>query len=250
MKPPTIFKNIIMYEQVSSTNTIAKESDLENGTVFIAKSQTNGKGRMGRVWESKNGDGIWMSMLLRPNIDPENVFQVSLVSGIAVCEALKEMFEFDFKIKWPNDIVYHGKKVCGILVEMVLKNNRVEKIINGIGINTNANCFPDELKNKATSLFLLTDQKQNNDEITQKVLEKFELYYNLLLDGNVNEIITAFEKLCINKGKEVKIINGGKEITGTATGITEKGELIVEVNGKKLTVNSGEVSIRGIYGCD
>lgn len=250
--PKTEFvgKKVFYFDKIDSTNKVAKETKCCDGDLFISDMQTNGRGRMGKNWLSPSGCGIWMSIVLYPRIDMEKIMQVSLVAGISVCESLNNMYGIDCKIKWPNDIVCEGKKICGILVETKTEEKNVLKVIVGIGVNVNNETFPDELSDLAVSLKQITGKKQKRVDIVNYILRCFEKNYKLLFCENKSElIIDKYKKKCINIGKKVVSFGKNGKICGTAVDISSAGELIIlEDNGKKTTVNSGEVSVRGIYG--
>lgn len=251
IKPNTEFiaQNIFYYKIVNSTNTAAKNTDCKNGTLFIAEAQTHGKGRMGRDWLSGKKSGIWMSIVLMPEINAEHINQITLVTGLAVCETLTGLYKLPFKIKWPNDIVIDGKKVCGILVEGIAEKGKITKVIDGIGINVNQKQFTAELADKATSVYMLTGKRADRTEIINKFAEIFEKYYKEFLNNGIKNITEKYKNLCITLDREVVAIKDGETVKATATGITENGELIIKKeDGTTLNINSGEVSVRGIYG--
>lgn len=251
IKPNTEFiaQNIKYYKTIESTNNTAFDNDCKDGTLFIAEKQTKGKGRMGRKWFSKKGCGIWMSIALMPEIEPERINLITLVAGLAVCKTLKKIYNMPFKIKWPNDIVINGKKVCGILTEGRGENGKITKVVTGIGINVNQKSFPDEINNIATSLYMLTAKKSDRAKIINVFAEIFETYYKLLLKGNTDELMGEYWDLCITIGKDIIATKDNNEIKGKATGISQTGELIIKKeDGTSLNINSGEVSVRGIYG--
>ena len=242
-------KKTIHLDETDSTNSYAKLHDFTENTLITADSQTSGRGRSGKSWESPKGCGIYMSIVLFPNVKAAEIMQITLVCGIAVCEVLGEICNTDFKIKWPNDIVFNGKKVCGILTECVCDGENVKKAICGIGINVNTPDFPEDIKNTATSLFLICGKKFDRNEISEKISDRFGEYYSMLTGKREMPLITErYKRLCVNIGREV-VTTGKQQICGTATDISESGELIItDKNGKNLAVNSGEVSVRGIYG--
>ena len=162
LKTKHIGKTIFCFPTTASTNLLAKErSDMASGTIFIADTQTNGRGRFGREWISPKGEGIWMSLLLKPYISPEQAPQITLLAGLALCRALKN----GARIKYPNDIIINNRKVGGILTELGIKNNRVNYIVCGIGINVNTKQFPDELLDKATSLYIEKNKLYSRENI-------------------------------------------------------------------------------------
>ena len=241
-----IARNIIYFENIDSTNSVAKTKPYENGTLIIADTQSNGKGRMGREWISEKNSGIYMTYVLIPEIPAERINILTLVAGLSVCEALNKMYPVSFKIKWPNDIVAEGKKVCGILTEGVISQTESKAIV-GIGINVNNRCFPDDLKQKATSLYLLTEQISEREKIIHKISDIFEKNYLDFLSGK--PFMEKYEKLCVNINQEIAAIKDNTEIRATAIGLTDAGELIIKKeDGTTLNINSGEVSVRGIYG--
>ena len=246
LKTERVGQNIKYVYETDSTNNEAKRfSDMADGTLFIAEIQTGGKGRLGRQWTSPAGEGIWMSLLLKPDIIPEEAPEITLIAGLAVCRALKD---FSAGIKWPNDVVIDGRKICGILTEMSAEIERVSYIICGIGINVNTAEFPDELKEKAASLYTVTGEKHNRAEIIKRVMEEFEPLYNEYLKNRLKNIIPEYKSVCVNMGKRVSVIHGESQTIGTAVDMTENGHLVVDTDEGRITVSSGEVSVRGIYG--
>ncbi len=239
-----IAQNVKYYKTVDSTNNVACDDDCQNGTLFIAEKQTNGKGRMGRKWISKKGDSILMSLALIPQIRAERINLITLVTGISVCEALNKIYNIPFKIKWPNDIVIDGKKICGILTEG--KNTR---IIIGIGINANQNSFTEDISHIATSLYMLTGKKSDRAKIINVFAEIFENHYVSLLKGDTDGIIEKYKKLCVNMDMDIIAVKNNNKIQGKAIDISKTGELIIKKeDGTTLNINSGEVSVRGMYG--
>ncbi len=248
IKPSTAFiaKKVVHFEKVGSTNDVAKENTYEDGTLIIADTQTTGKGRLGREWVSENKSGIYMSIVLTPEISAEKISLLTLIAGISVCEALTDICNIPFKIKWPNDIVADGKKVCGILTEGIILPEKPKAIV-GIGINVNQKSFADDLREKATSIYLLSNKNFDREIIINKVAEAFEKNYMDFI-GN-KPLKKKYESLCVNIDRKITATINGTQINATAMGITNNGELIVKKeDGTTLNINSGEVSVRGIYG--
>ena len=240
-----IGQNVVYYDETDSTNNEAKRnSDMPDGTLFISEIQTGGKGRLGRAWVSPKGIGIWMSLLLKPHILPQDVAQITLVAGMATARSVG----CGAKIKWPNDDVIGSKKICGILTEMSAEIERVNYIVPGIGINVNTESFPDELKEKATSLYIESGKKFERYKIVQRFLKEFEILYKKFIEGGIAAITDDYRELCVTIGKEVSVIYPNRTINGRAIDINDNGELIVETDNGIIEVDSGEVSVRGIYG--
>lgn len=244
--------DIRYFDIVDSTNEevkrLARAGAIEGLTV-IADKQIAGKGRLGRVWDSPGETNIFMSILLRPRIKPDKASQVTLIAGLAMCEAIREVTKLDAKIKWPNDIVVNGKKVCGILTEMSAEMDGINYIVVGIGVNVNNTNFPGNLP-YATSLKLEGDMEYPRREIIKVFLEKFEPYYMAYKEAPTLEmILPAYKRYCITLADKVKIIDSIKEYIATPLDISIDGSLIVKTeDGEEKTIFSGEVSVRGIYG--
>ena len=249
-----IGKNIIYYDSIDSTNTKAKElaeMGQEHGTVIISEEQTTGRGRLGRNWVSPKYKGIWMSIILRPNIITENISQITLLGAAAVQKAIMKM-DIKTSIKWPNDIVLNSRKVCGILTEMSGEVDHINYLVMGIGINVNLKeeDIPLDLKDVATSLTLESGKYIERKLLLSNVLNIFEELYNDFIEkGNIKETIEICRQNSILIGKEIQLINRGKITTAKAIDISDQGELVVENHqGMVEYVVSGEVSVSGIYG--
>jgi BirA family transcriptional regulator, biotin operon repressor / biotin---[acetyl-CoA-carboxylase] ligase len=248
----TMGKQVIFLKEVDSTNEEAKRQGIQGapeGTVCLAEHQTGGKGRLGRRWVSLPEEGIWMSILLRPGITPYEVSQITLLAGLAVCQAIRSVTGCDALIKWPNDIVIHGKKLVGILTELAAEADRINYAVTGIGINVNQGKFPQEISHKATSLFLETQHRWARVPLVQKVLENFEDAYDAFLTETSFDFITPYKELCVSLGRQVSVQRGELTIQGKAVDISRSGELIIQTSeGQLYPINSGEVAVQGIYG--
>jgi BirA family biotin operon repressor/biotin-[acetyl-CoA-carboxylase] ligase len=249
-----IGKNIEYYDSIGSTNTRAKElaeAGAEHGTIVISEEQTEGRGRLGRNWVSPKYKGIWMSIILRPNIITENVSQITLLGAAAVSKAIMKM-GIKTSIKWPNDIVLNSKKVCGILTEMSGEIDHINYLVMGIGINVNLKeeDIPEELKAIATSLTLDSGKVVERKLLLANILNIFEeLYSDFVQSGNIKECIEICRENSMLIGKEIQLVNRGKVTIAKAINISEKGELVIEnCQGVLEYIVSGEVSIKGIYG--
>ncbi len=246
-----IGKNIIVLETVGSTNEYLKTlgaEGCENGTVVAAREQVSGKGRLGRQWTAKRDDSVMFSFLLRPKIAPSEVSAITPLAGLAVCKALREFSGIDCKIKWPNDIIIGRKKLAGILTEMSAEFDAVEYIVSGIGINVDQAVFPESIAFKATSLLLETGRHYDKNKLLACVLKHIE---DEFISNNLELSYTAlseYSELCATIGRNVTFIRGSRRISGMAVSVSDKGELkIMLSDGTICTVNSGEVTIQGIY---
>lgn len=243
---------IYEYESLGSTNDKAMQlvkEGCKEGTVVISHEQTKGRGRRGRDWSSKKGEGIYMSIVLRPELSPNQCPMLTLVAALAVTKVFLEMEGVEAKIKWPNDIVINGKKLCGILTEMSMNGMEMEAVIVGIGINVHQKAFQGELQEKATSLDLESGVYYPRELLQQEVLKEFENYYKRFLEtGDFRLLQPEYESHLVNKGKQVVVLDPKGKQEGIAKGITTKGELIVETEKGEILVSNGEVSVRGIYG--
>ena len=246
-----IGKNLIVLDSVDSTNDYLKKlgnEGCENGTVVIAREQTKGKGRLGRTWQTKKDDGIAFSVLLRPNVAPSEVSAITPLAGLAVCKAIREYTKLDCVIKWPNDIIIGRKKLVGILTEMSAEFDAVEYVITGIGINVDHTSFPEEIAFKATSLLLETGRHIDKNEFLACVVEHLE---NEFVKNNLELTPTALSEytdLCATVGRSVTFQRGTRRISGMAVGVSEHGELKVMMSDGTISlVNSGEVTVQGIY---
>ncbi len=250
-------REIYYYKETDSTNTRAKElfrQGAAHGALVVAERQTRGRGRMGRVWESPQGEAIYMTTLLKPAVHPTEASMLTLVMALSLARTFQELYEAEagqegIQIKWPNDIVLKKKKITGILTEMSADMDEVHYVIIGTGINMNVTHIPEELQEKATSLLLGTGKKLKRSQVIGKAMQYFEQDYEKFVTTHDLKLLKDdYEKFLVNKDAEVRVLDPKGEYTGTARGINEKGELLIEKDGKIITVYAGEVSVRGIYG--
>ncbi len=244
--------NLVFLELVDSTNNEARrqaEKGAGDGTLVVALEQSAGKGRRGRSWVSARGSGVWMSLLLRPDFMPEDASMLTLIAAMAVREGIRQTAGLEGQIKWPNDVVLNGKKVCGILTEMSTEMEWIRYVVIGIGINVNMREFPEEIRETATSLALCADKTIRCAELIAAVAGTWEYYYKKFLKTrDFSLLMEEYNQMLVNVDREVKVLAPKGEYTGISRGINERGELLVETNQELRTVLSGEVSVRGIYG--
>ncbi len=245
-----LFK-LLYFESVDSTNTRAKmlaEQDNPEGTLIIADEQTGGRGRLGRVWSSPKSTGLWMSLILRPNIEPSLASVITQIAVVAMTKAIIYITGLEVGIKWPNDIWIGSKKVCGILTEMSAEFSRVNYVVLGIGLNVNNEEFSDELSEIATSLKMELDDGRmiKRADIVANFLHEFKpLYDELLENGTFETALKYCRDYSITLNRDVNIIKSNTSIPAKAIDILGTGELLVLLeDGTEYRVNSGEVSIR------
>ena len=250
LKTKFIGKNVLHFETIDSTNDYAKKigNELRDGSVIISEEQTKGKGRLGRVWESKAGEGIWMSIILKPNIIPNKAPFITLIAGASIVKALN-ILGVDAKIKWPNDITINNKKLSGILTELSAEIERVNYIVVGIGMNVKDTDFEEELQDKATSLY-----KENYNvsrvDIVKEILCQFEkLYLDYIEKDDKKEVLDICRQYSAIINKEIYVIKNDQKELVDCIGINEEGNLIIKnKDGNLEGIMSGEVSIRGVKG--
>ena len=245
-----IGKQLYVYKEVSSTNTVARflsMNDAENGSVIISEKQTNARGRSGKAWESPLG-GVWLSIVLQPNVDYSKLPLITLATGVAVAKTLERIGVEEPEIKWPNDIMINGKKVCGILTEAVTKFNTIESVIVGVGIDANLNVedFPEELQEGTTTLQKELGKKGNENELIKIFFEEFEKISDIFISGGYEDILKEWRKRSYTIGKIVEVrAPFNKYYDGYVVGIGKEGALIVEkIDGTLEKVISGECIIK------
>lgn len=250
LKTEIIGKNIIHLESVDSTNDYLKKigNNVQEGTVVISEEQTKGKGRLGRNWQSKSKEGIWMSIILKPQIMPYKAPFVTLIAGAAIVKALNDL-QVPAKIKWPNDIIINNKKVSGILTELSAEIERINYVVVGIGMNVKNLYFDKELEEKATSLYK-EDYYLSRVELVSQIIYEFEkLYKDYIENNNKEEILRICKEYSAILNKDVYIIKDDKKELVKCIDISNDGNLVVRDNNDTIQeILSGEVSIRGVKG--
>lgn len=243
-------KKIIHFDTIDSTNDYAKKigNEESEGTVIISEEQTKGRGRLGRNWHSNSHEGIWMSIILKPEIIPYKAPFITLIAGASIVEALNKL-GVNAKIKWPNDIILNEKKICGILTELSAEIERINHIVLGIGINVKTMEFSQEICGVATSLY-----KENyiisRVDIVRNILLEFESLYLEYINNNSKEkVLDICRRYSAIIGKKIYTIKGEEKELVRCLDINEEGNLIIKRNdGSIKEIISGEISIRGIKG--
>ncbi len=282
-------QSVRYFDSIDSTNNEAKrlaEQGAPEGTLVVAEEQTQGKGRRGRSWMTPPGTAIAMSLLLRPGevslpdsasegpcntcstagepLHPDRAPMLTLVMGMAVASACREVCGVDVGIKWPNDVVANGRKICGILTEMSCEVDFINYVVIGIGINTGIEEFPPELRDTAVSLHTLMEalpcNAQRQDGVVRRkpdrawliaaCMREFERYYGLFMKTqDYTLLMKEYNELLVGKGERVRVLSPGIEFEGISEGIDPMGELLVRrEDGTTEAIFAGEVSVRGVYG--
>lgn len=244
-----IGQELYLLPSVSSTNDWACEMSgkAADGSVFLAEQQTKGRGRRGKTWISSLKEGLFFSVLLYPPLAPWQVMRITLCAGMAVCKGIYDVTGIQPGIKWPNDIVLEGKKLCGILAEMRAEAERILHVVIGVGVNVNQQKFPEELSEIAASLRIYTGREWDRNQIAAAICNRLEEYEQLLWEDRLP--MEEYRTMCVTIGREVRVSSVLEEYRAKAIDVTENGELVTELSdGSRKTVGAGEVSVRGLFG--
>ncbi len=242
---------VLFYPTVDSTNLQAKlaaENGAAEGTLVVADMQTTGRGRLGRSWSSPSGKNVYFTLILRPEFMPDKASMLTLVMALAASEGIRETCGLRAEIKWPNDLVLDGRKVCGMLTEMSVEREYIHYVVIGVGINVELQEFPAGMT--ATSLRAEGSGKVSRSALVANVMKAFEKYYERFLKRlDLSDLQTEYNRLLINRDREVRVLDPKGEFGGISRGINRAGELLVErQDGVVTAVYAGEVSVRGVYG--
>lgn len=242
-------QDIVYFKEIDSTNRYAKKlagQGAAHGTMVLADTQTAGRGRRGHSWISPAGSSISMTLILRPDVPPAQVAKISLLTALATANAIRRVTGLDVRIKWPNDIVAGGRKVCGMLMEMDATPEKVASVVAGVGINVHQTQFPEEIAHSASSLDLLAGRRISRADIVRAFLQEFEQAWVL---GD-EAMMRAYCARSATIGQRVQVIGLNGTYTGTAEGVTDSGSLLVRADedGGVREVLAADVSVRGIMG--
>lgn len=244
-------RELVFLEEADSTNDEMKRlvaNGAEEGTVVLAEKQISGRGRRGRTWASQTGKGIYMSILIKPDIAPGEVQAITLAASSAVCKAIEPYTLTRPGIKWPNDILLQNKKVCGILTEMTAEPDRIHSIIVGIGLNVyhSEADFPGALQETATSLMLNSKVDISRSRLIAQILEQFEdLYLDFIQKRSTAKFLNIWRCFSITIGYDILVYQNGEPWQAKALDVLDDGRLLVETrDGRRQAISSGEISIR------
>ena len=239
-------KEIIYKETIDSTNTYAFKLALTGkpeGTCIVAESQKSGKGRLNRTWFSPAYQNIYLSVILRPPVHPSKVYPITFLSSLAVHDAVKDLTGLPPTLKWPNDVLINGKKVCGTLLEISTEADMVSFVIIGIGFNINmdAQHTDESIKDKATSLYMETGKTYNRAYVCAVLLSMLERYYSVFLEKGEREICNIWESKALIKGKYIEINQMTEVFRGISEGIDIDGAMLLNINGEVKKIIAGDV---------
>lgn len=239
-------KKIFAFQSIDSTNTRARllaGSGEEEGTLVIAEEQTAGKGRLGRTWQATSGENLTFSIILRPDIPPEKINLLPLGIAVAAARAIDTSTGISVCCKWPNDLLLDGKKCAGILMESAMGSRGVEYLVVGIGINVNQRIFPEELRQKATSLSLHAGRPADRVTLLRALLESLEAHYDAYLGGGFDSVVPSWLSLAPIIGRRVTADTQGTLLIGTVIGISADGGLQIRTDAGDRTLFAGDVTI-------
>ena len=252
----TVGRAVVCFDEIDSTNNYAKKLGNEggqSGTVVIANCQTAGRGRVNRTFQSPRDKGIYLSVMLRPHLPTKRLLPATALAGVAVCDAVERVCGVRPRLKWPNDPVLGGRKLCGILTEASLEgeSGSVPMLVVGIGLNVSQapEDFTPDVAKIATSLAQELDRPVSRPQLAAAMIEALDRACSALLDQRIGPYLDTFRRDCVNLGCEVQLIHQGKAEVVTALDIDDQFHLLVrDAAGQERTVWSGEVSVRGLDG--
>ena len=230
-------------DSVSSTNDLASEmarNGAPEGTVVIAKEQTSGRGRHGRTWLSPEG-GLYLSVILRPETPSNQVWQIGFVASLSSAEAITKLTNIPANVKWPNDVLIHGRKICGILIEAANRTSNIQQVIVGIGINVEARPLSDEIADKATSICAESGRNLTAFDIEETLLQILSRRYEEYLTTGFLPILNVWNLLDCTAGREIEAHTPTRTIRGTALKVDSDGNLLVDADGEIIKITVGDV---------
>lgn len=248
LKTKTIGRTALSYRRVGSTNDIASQladDKAVEGLIVTAEQQTKGRGRLGRNWHSPPGLGIYVSIVLRPNFPPEDAPGVSLMTALALADTFASYCSDAVGVKWPNDVLIAGRKAAGILTELSAERGKINHLIVGVGMNINhtSRDFPAELRTIATSLRRFLKHRLDRLDVLRLFLKNFEREYELYRKSRLRPSQKRLRKYSTLIGRRVALASGSFHIEGNCVDIDERGNLILEENGSRMMISSGEVTV-------
>lgn len=246
LKTRTFGNKIYSFDTIDSTNNCAKAvagCGAEEGTIVITEQQTAGKGRLGRQWQSNPNENLMFSLVLRPQVSPDTLNLLPLYVAVAVSEAIENATGLKVECKWPNDILYKGKKIAGILIEGSVKQNMMDYVVIGIGINVNQTRFEGELSTKASSLRLETNREINRTKLFHEVIGRLEQDYKSFQSSGFQSVVPQWIAHTSMINRTISVSQQGNVISGVVKGLSPEGGLVLQTNGTEKTVLAGDVTV-------
>lgn len=242
-----IGRDVQVFQETSSTNDVVERlarDGVPEGVVVFAESQHKGRGRLGRKWISPPGKGLWFSVLLRPNLRPQEATQVTVLAATALARALRQHGDFRPAIKWPNDILIRERKVAGVLTELAAEIDRIRYVILGIGVNVNVTEFPADLRHSATSLQIESGASVRRADLAASMLRELDADYERLCRGQFTRIAEEWAAQCTTMGRRVSIGLGDRIVHGRAESLDESGALLLRTDhGHLERIVGGDVTL-------
>lgn len=241
--------SIRVFDETSSTNDLMDRmarDGVKEGLVVFAESQTKGRGRMGRHWTSPRGKGLWFSVLLRPSLTPQGATKITIMAATALCRAIRIQTRLNPEIKWPNDVLFKGRKAAGILTEMNAELDKIKQVVVGMGVNVNlaASDFPPDLRRLATSLRIESGQEISRPALAASILRELDYDYRRIRLGKFNEIADEWVQQCGTIGMNVTITAGDRKISGRAEALDRDGALLLRAHhGHLERIIGGDVTL-------
>ncbi|HAM70255.1 MAG TPA: biotin--[acetyl-CoA-carboxylase] ligase [Verrucomicrobiales bacterium] len=248
-QPRVVGREIHVFRETTSTNDVVERmarDGLAEGVVVFAESQTRGRGRLSRRWVSSAGKGLWLSVLLRPRLQPLGATRITIAAATSLVRAVRRVVGLETEIKWPNDVLVRGRKIAGILTELAAEVDSIKHLVLGMGVNANqsASDFPAELKGLATSLRLEAGAAVDRPALAAAILEELELDYSRICDGRFDEVAAEWEQGCSTLGRPVRIQVGDRIVQGRAEALDPEGALLVRTHhGNLERVLGGDVTV-------
>jgi len=249
LQTQVIGRTIHYFHQLTSTNDMAKELARKGaleGTVIVAGTQTHGRGRLEREWISPEG-GLWFSIILHPKANPRDAPKLTLTMSVAVAKTINKLFDLEAEIKWPNDVLIRGRKVCGILTETSTEGDALNFVVVGVGVNANFSLkdFPAHLRRSVTTLKEELKKEIEREALLRSLLEETERYYNMVAQGEFNTILVEWKPFAKFLGSYVEVTSLDERFEGWATDVDENGALRMKLNDQTTRkIIAGDVTIR------
>lgn len=248
-QPRVIGRDIRVFKETTSTNDVVEKlarDGVAEGVVVFAESQTKGRGRLSRRWESSIGQGLWFSLLLRPRMEPQAATRITIAAAVSLVRALHSATGLEVTIKWPNDVQVNGRKVAGILTELSAEMDSVRYLVLGVGLNVNQSegDFPPSLKPIATSIYRETGSFCERAPLAARILEELEADYQRITTGRFEAVADEWERHCNTLGKSVRIQVGDRQIQGQAESLDGEGALLLRTSyGNLERIIGGDVTV-------